>query len=392
MRYIEGEVLKDLQKKMVFIGGPRQCGKTTFVQYLLKEHYNFSVLNTRQKDSDLRNGYFNYDDPDDRSIIKKRLWDPRKKLIIFDELHKAPKWKTWIKGIYDTRSSKQNYLVTGSARLDVYRKGGDSLLGRYHYWRLHPFTLDEIPKSMKMSEALEKLMRVGGFPEPFFDGDEREARRWRRERLERVIKDDIRDLENIKEIRKVELLVNALRERVGSTIVVNHIAQDLEVSPVTVKSWIEALERMYLIFTVKPYTKKLSRSVQKPFKVYFFDNCDVVDEEGARFENLVATTLLKKIQFLEDRDGYTYELNYIRDKEGREVDFVISREGKLQELIEVKYSDTQPSRHMLYYSEKLKPSRATQIVKEIKRSTEKGLLRITSISDYVRNKEGIYKN
>jgi len=268
----------------------------------------------------------------------------------------------YIKGIYDTASRRTSFLVAGSARLDVYRRGGDSLLGRYHYWRLHPFGLDEKPAKMSDEEALSRLLTVGGFPEPFLDGDERQARRWRHERFDRVLKDDIRDLEPIKDIATLSLFVDSLRQRVGGLVVLANIANDLQVAPATLKRWLASLERMYLLFTVLPLTKGVPRAIQKPRKVYFFDNADVVGDQGARFENLVATHLLKYCHFREDRDGYKYELRYVRDKEGREVDFAIVKDGVVTELYECKWSETDFDPALRYYAERLEPQRATQIV------------------------------
>lgn len=364
MRYLHPYVLKDLEKKMVFIGGPRQCGKTTLVQQLLSE---------RKKTL-----YLNWDSEEDRRYILKKQWTDDHQLIAFDELHKYPKWKNWLKGLYDTTKGKKNYLVTGSARLDVYRRGGDSMLGRYHYWRLHPFTLSEIPEGISPKDAFERFMRLGGFPEPFLGNDEREARRWRRERFDRVLKDDVRDLESIKSIQTLSLFVEQLRTRVGSSVVLANLANELQVSPKTLKSWLEVLEKMYLVFAVMPYTRNLPRAIQKPPKIYFFDNADVIGDEGARFENLVATHLLKRIHFLEDRDGHRYELRYIRDKEGREVDFAIMKDGKLEEIIEAKYSDHAVSKSLSYYAEKLKPGKATQIVAYLKRPYAQGRLQVKS--------------
>jgi len=278
-----------------------------------------------------------------------------------------------------------SFLITGSARLDVYRRGGDSLLGRYHYWRLHPFTLDEIPKGISPKDAFKRLMTLGGFPEPFLDGDERIARRWRRERFDRVLREDVRDLEPVRDIQLLSLFLDMLRHRVGGLVVLSNLAGDLEISPKTAKAWLETLERMYLVFSVRPYTKSLPRAVRKPPKVYFFDNGDVLGDEGAHFENLVATSLLKRLHYLEDSQGYKYELRYIRDKEGREVDFAIIKEGELEELIEVKYSDDSIARSLSYYADRLNPKKAVQIVAEIKRPYDKGKIRVTDPISYFSN-------
>lgn len=376
MRYITPYILNDLQKKMVFVGGPRQVGKTTLAQAILSNGFPSGR-------------YLNWDFDEDRQDILQKKWSRENNLLVFDELHKFPRWKTWIKGIYDVFHQLHAVIITGSARLDVYRRGGDSLMGRYHYWRLHPFTLDEIPKGITSKEAFKRLMTVGGFPEPFLDGDHRSARRWRRERFDRVLREDIRDLESVRNIQLLGLFLDLLRHRVGGLVTLSNLANDLEISPKTAKAWLEVLERMYLVFCVRPYTKSIPRAVLKPPKVYFFDNADVLGQEGARFENLVATSLLKRIHFLEDRDGYRYELRYIRDKEGREVNFAIVKEGHLEELIEAKYSDENVTKSILYYAQRLNPKKATQIVANLKRPYDKAGVRITDPITYFRS--DIYK-
>ena len=369
MRYIAPYILQDLTKKMVFVGGPRQVGKTTLAQAILSSNYPSGR-------------YLNWDYDEDRQDILRKQWSADQKLLVFDELHKFPRWKNWIKGIYDVSHESHSFLITGSARLDVYRRGGDSLMGRYHYWRLHPFTLDEVPQGISQKEAYQRLMTVGGFPEPFLDGDERAARRWRRERFDRVLREDIRDLEPVRNIQLLGMFLDILRNRVGGLITLSNLAGDIQISPKTAKSWLEVLEKMYLVFSVRPYTKSLPRAVLKPPKVYFFDNGDVIGDEGARFENLIATSLLKRLHYLEDRDGYRYELRYIRDKEGREVDFVIVKDGKIEELIEAKYSDETISRSLVYYAERLKPPKATQIVANLRRPFDKGKVKITDPISY----------
>ena len=376
MRYITPYILDDLRKKMVFVGGPRQVGKTTLAKSLLSTHFP-------------EGRYLNWDYDEDRQDILQKKWSRDDSLLVLDELHKFPKWKNWIKGIYDVSHEIHSFLITGSARLDIYRQGGDSLMGRYHYWRLHPFTLGEIPKGISAREAFHRLMTIGGFPEPFLDGDERSARRWRQQRFDRILREDTRDLESIRNIQVLGLFLDLLRHRVGGLITLSNLAGDIEISPKTAKSWLQVLERMYLVFAVRPYTRSLPRAVLKPPKVYFFDNGDVIGDEGPRFENLVATSLLKRLHFLEDRDGYRYELRYIRDKEGREVDFAVVKEGELEELIEVKYSDETISRSLLYYAERLNPPRATQIVANIRRPYDKGRIKVTDPISYFQS--NIYK-
>lgn len=367
MRQITPFVLKDLQKKMVFIGGPRQCGKTTLAKSLLKDNKGL---------------YFNWDRVSDRRKILAGDWTDEDHLLVFDEIHKYQKWKTLVKGFYDTEKENHKFLVTGSARLDLYQRGGDSLLGRYHYWRLHPFTLYDLPSGVSSTQALRRLMTVGGFPEVFLDDDEREARRWREERSRRILQEDVRDLEQLQHIDLLELMLDHLRDRVGSTLAVSNIAQEIGISPVTAAKWLKVLEKMYLIFIVKGYDKKITRAVHKPLKIYFYDNAEVRGDESIRFENLVATHLLQKIHFLEDYEGFKMGLYYVKDKNQREVDFLITQEGQPAELIEVKWSEETPSKNLISFGELLKVPRAIQIVMQAKKSWSKGRLHLQSPLDY----------
>ncbi len=342
---------------MVLIGGPRQCGKTTLARQVL-ERFTYSAGSCGK--------YLLWDDDDDRKYILKRAWPTNVQLLALDELHKFKRWRNWLKGTYDKQRDERSFLVTGSARLDLYRRGGDSLLGRYHYWRLHPFTLSEIPLGISKEDAMSRLLRLGGFPEPFLANDENEARRWRRERFDRVLREDIRELEAIQDLSSLRLLIDALRERVGSGVVMANIAGDLQVAPQTVKRWIGILAAMYLCFPVYPLSRNMPRAIQRPPKVFFYDNGDVRGDSGAIFENFVATHLLKKLHYLEDSTGVRYELLYIRDKEKREVDFAILKDGRVDELIEAKVGDDAPSTALKYYAKLLKPRRAVQIVRDLR--------------------------
>ncbi len=371
-RYNYPFILEDLHKKMVFIGGPRQVGKTTLSKTLCEGDFSQGI-------------YLNWDASEDRNIILKKQWRNDEPLIILDELHKYPNWKQWIKGVYDTKTEGQHYLVTGSARLDTYRRGGDSLMGRYHYWRLHPLTLDELPSNISADEGLERLLTLGGFPEPFLGADERLARRWRRERFDRILQEDIRDLEPIRHIQLLGLFIELLQERAGGLITLSNLATDLQVSPQTAKEWLALIERMYIAFPIYPLTKNIPRSILKPPKVYFYDNGDVTASGGARLENLVATHLLKRLHFIEDYHGYRCSLHYIRDKDGREVDFVTVIDGKVMDLIEVKQSDSALSSSLLYYSKLLKPKNTVQLVANLKNSFHKDNVLVTNLLEYFKN-------
>ncbi len=371
-RYCESFIYQDLIKKMVFLGGPRQVGKTTLSQRLCHDHFASGT-------------YLNYDNDADRRAILNAQWRNDSTLIIFDELHKYPHWKRWIKGIYDKKLASQQYLVAGSARLDVYKRGGDSLLGRYHYWRLHPLTIDELPTEMSTHEGYQRLLSLGGFPEPFLLADEREAKRWRRERFDRILREDIRDIEMVRQVQLLSLFVDALRERVGGMVTLSNLANDLSIAPATAKNWLALIEKMYIGFAVYPLVKNIPRAIQKPPKVYFYDNGDVLESGGARLENLVATTLLKRLHFIEDYYGERCSLHYIRDKEGREIDFATVINNKVIDLIEVKSTDTRVSSSLQYYTERLKPQNAVQLVGNLPRSFHQGNILLTSPIEFFKN-------
>ena len=369
-RYIQTEALYDLQRKMVFIGGPRQVGKTYLATQIMGLYPGAM--------------YLNYDNHKHRKLMREEKWSSADKLLVFDELHKMPKWKSWIKGIYDVQKTLHNILVTGSARLDVYRKGGDSLLGRYHYWRLHPFSIDEYPTHISFDEALERLLTIGGFPEPFLSMNDRNAERWRRDRFERVLTEDLRSIDLIRDIGSLQVLVDMLRERVSSTLAASNIARDLEVSPKTVSRWIETLEKLYVVFAIYPYAAKgLNRSLTKPPKVYFYDNGDVSGSRGAVFENLVATTLLKRLHWLEDYRGKRCSLHYLRDKDGRECDFVTLINKKPDLCIEAKETDDGISDSLRYYAARVKPRRAIQLVLNLDRPYSSKGIDVMNLKNFI---------
>lgn len=368
MRYLTPYIRADLKKKMVFIGGPRQCGKTTLSLSFLKEEYSGT--------------YLNWDRVSDRKKILNASWTDQEELLVFDEIHKYKKWRNLIKGYYDTEKTVHKFLVTGSARLDHYRRGGDSLLGRYHYWRLHPFSLFEKNLGIPKLEVYKRLLSVGGFPEPFLDNSEREARRWRESRITRIIREDLRDLELIQEIQLMELFYQNIREKVGSTLAVSNLAQEVQISPVTAKKWLKIFEQMYLIFIVKGYDKKLTRAVHKPIKIYFYDTGEVLGDESQKLENLVATHLQKKLNFIEDFEGFKTRLHYVKDKNQKEVDFLVMVDGKIKELIEVKLTDESISPNLVHFANILQPEKAVQIVRAASKSWSKNKLILTDPVNY----------
>ena len=336
-RYLAKPIEDDLARKMVFVGGPRQVGKTTLATTLLGGGRRHP-------------GYLNWDDARVRPSLLRGELPPGQKLFVLDEIHKFPRWRNLVKGFHDTEGDRTSFLVTGSARLDHYRKGGDSLRGRYHYYRLHPVTLSELSADAT-ADDLERLMRFGGFPEPLFAGNERTWRRWQRERVSRVVYEDLRDLENVREVALVELLVEALPERVGSPLSVQSLREDLQVAHETVERWLGILERLYVCFRIPPFGAPRIRAVKKEKKLYLWD-WSRVPGTGARFENMVASHLLKLCHHVEDTQGHHMELRFIRDTDRREVDFVVIRDNRPLFAVECKSGEKAPSSAIRYFRQR----------------------------------------
>jgi predicted AAA+ superfamily ATPase len=333
-RYLEAHIRKDLENKMVFIGGPRQVGKTT----LAKEFINKP------------NQYLNWDSLEDRGIIKGHQIDPNLRTVVLDEIHKYTRWRMLVKGLFDKYSDKLSIIVTGSARLDHFRKGGDSLVGRYHYYRLHPFTLPEVDPKFS-PKTIEELLKFGGFPESFREKSEDLTRRWQRERISRVIYQDLRDLESIKDLSKLELLVDSLPERIGSPLSINNLKEYLEVSPNTVEKWIQILETIYYCYRILPFGSPKIKAVKKSQKLYLWDWAEL-KSAGARFENMVASHLLKYCHFIEDTKGHKMELRFLRDVHLHEVDFVVLKDKKPVFAVECKTGESSISKNIRYFKER----------------------------------------
>jgi predicted AAA+ superfamily ATPase len=343
--------------KMAFVSGPRQSGKTTLARQELGKRAS--------------GRYGNWDDIDFR-----RMWTRSPKallpsppeggagdvpLAVFDEIHKAKGWKRTLKGVYDTLERPCDILVTGSARLDVYRRGGESLLGRYLRFRLHPLSLGELEATTTPAPAfsaenlftahapgpavrgtLEQLLEYGGFPEPFLRQSQRFARLWRRGRAEKIVREDLRDLSRIPELSQVEMLMALLPERAASPLSRQSLREDLEVAHDTVTRWLGYLEELYYLFELKPFARSVPRSLRKEGKLYLWDWSEVT-APGPRFESLVASHLLKAVDFWTDTGEGTFGLHYLRSKEKAEIDFLLTRDGKPWLAVECKLSDETPS-------------------------------------------------
>ena len=365
-RTITKQARELLQKKILLISGPRQVGKTFLSRVLAGDDHQ----------------YLSFDDEDDRRIIMDRSWSREVEVVIFDELHKMENWKTWLKAIYDKEGISPKIIVTGSARMDTFKKGGDSLAGRHFHVRLNPLSLKEVNQGASLSVA-ESMMSVGTFPEPFLENNLKMSKLWRKSHLERIIKEDLLDLEKVTQLKKIEILVQLLSERVGSMVSYSSLARDLEVSSHTVKHWLQILEDLYVIFRVTPYSKDISKSITKTPKFYFYDLGRVKSEKGGLLENFVALHFLKRNQYLEDLEGDSLGLYYVRDKLKREVDFLITKDYQVEYLIEVKLKDNKVSKNLRYFHDLLKPANSIQLVYELKQEQQFDEIKVKDLTKFL---------
>ncbi len=348
---------------MVFLSGPRQAGKTTIAREILKSRYDTEECKKR---------YLNWDDRSDRELIFRGASPFAPGWVVFDELHKYARWRQYLKGLFDKRGDELGILVTGSARLDYYRRGGDSLQGRYHHLRLHPLSLKEVYPYA--GNTLNDLLELGGFPEPFLSGSADEARRWSREYRSRVLREDLADLEKVSELSLLEHLAVRLPDLVGSPLSINALREELQVAHQTISRWLGILERLYQIFRIYPFGAPTIRAVKKEAKHYQLD-WTLVDAPGARFENLVACHLLKENHFLEDIKGIDRELRYFRDVEGREVDFVVLEKKRPIRFVECKLSgrDASPSLRYLHHKFPAVPAIQVEAIADCDIMTKDGI-------------------
>jgi len=361
-RRITTYVEKDLQKKMVLLAGPRQCGKTTLANQLIER---------------IGGEYYSWDVDEHRRLIRNSMLSEGAKLWVLDELHKNRHWRNWLKGQFDLHHKEHQILVTGSARLDLYSRGGDSLQGRYFLCRLHPFTfgefsgfatledLDLIPKlpydpPQGARAVLQDMMQLGSFPEPLLSGSQQEADRWRLAYSSRVIQEEVRSLEQIRDLDKMQMLFERLPATVSSVLSLNSLREDLEVAFETVRNWIAVFERMYFCFRIAPFGPPRLKAVKKEQKLYLWDWC-YAQEPSQRFENLIALHLLRLQHWCEDIHGQSTELRYFRTTLGHEVDFVLLRNRKPWIVVEAKLSEQPLDRNLKYFLERVKVPYAFQV-------------------------------
>lgn len=353
---------------MVFLVGPRQAGKTWLAQTIQQQFTHTA--------------YLNYDSVDDRRVIQELGWLLNTELLILDELHKMPGWQNYLKGLYDTKPEHLKIIVTGSARLDVLSQVGDSLAGRYFIHHLLPFSPAELKQIGISNISLDHLLERGGFPEPLLAENNMEAQRWRSQYISVLLRDELFELENIQNLKAIQLIFELLRSRVGSPVSYTSLAEDAAVSPNTVKKYIQILEALYLVFRITPYSKNIARSLLKEPKIYFYDTGLVKNSVGAQLENCAAVCLLKHTLAKQDYEGASCSLNYLRTKDNKEVDFALVNDDQVELLIEVKNKDSSLNKTLLGFHNKYQLP-AVQAVKELRQSKQSKGISILKLEDFL---------
>ena len=370
-RYLDARVRADLQKKMVILTGPRQVGKTTLSRQLLTEYDDAQ--------------YLNYDVPEHRRVLTARTWNKKARLLVFDEIHKMSGWKPWLKGVFDGRAEGQALLVTGSARMDTFRQAGESLAGRYFKLRLHPISVREWCEQTGATadDALAHLLKRGGFPEPCLVTTDEEADRWRSEYFSDLVREDVLEFSRLQEITTMRLFAELLRERVGSPLSLASMGRDLAISPNTLRKYLEILEALFIVFIVRPWHRNIARATLQAPKVYFYDTGLVKGDAGVRFENFIACSLLKHVEWQKDALGKEMGLHYIRTKDGAEVDFAVSEGDQLIDLVECKLGDHKPHRALMRFAGEWPDARATQVLRDLDTPMDVGPIQIRAAAGWL---------
>ena len=357
-----------LYRQMVFLSGPRQVGKTTLGKCFATDYLNWETKDVRRL---ILKGARAVGD----SLGLVRDGD-KKRILVFDEIHRYSKWKGFLKGFFDQYEDQARIFATGSARLDVYKRGGDSMMGRYFPYRIHPLSVAELlapsipdekdvirmPRSIS-DDQWEALNVFGGFPEPLTNGSMRFLRKWRSLRLEQLVREDIRDVTRSVELDQIEALAMILANRSGDQLVMASLACDVMTSEPTVKKWIALLKALYYGFTVKPYYKNVENSIRKTPKWYLRD-WSGIEDAGKRTETFVACHLLKAVEGWSDLGFGEFDLFYLRDKKKREVDFLVTRDKKPWFVAEVKAADEKLSPALALFQRQTGAEHAFKIVAE----------------------------
>jgi predicted AAA+ superfamily ATPase len=349
-RYVDQQVRDDLQKKLVILTGPRQVGKTTLSRQLIEDSAGGQ--------------YLNFDVAAHRAVIQAQ---------------------SWLKGVHDGRSPGQAVLVTGSARMDTFRQTGESLAGRYCRLRMHPLSVREWCDAMQVppQNALAHLLARGGFPETALAANDLDAQRWRADYFAGLVREDVLEFSRLQEVNAMRLLAEMLRYRVGSPLSLASMARDLHLSPVTLGKCLDILEALFIVFVVRPWHRNIARATLQAPKVYFYDAGLVLGDDGLRLENLVASHLLKNVQWQQDTRGAAVDLHYIRTKDEAEVDFCLSEGDTLTHLVECKLSDPKPHRALTRFAEQWPEAQASQLLRECKAEAGIGRLYLRAAAPWL---------
>ncbi|MDI9348081.1 MAG: ATP-binding protein [Methylacidiphilales bacterium] len=372
-RDLDSVISNSINAKPVILVGARQAGKTTLAKMIASQANGYQ--------------YFNYDVAEDRKIILKQAWDSYSSVLILDEIQKMKQWKTWLKGVIDSKKPKMKLLVTGSMKLNLLRRSGDSLAGRYLQHHLYPVTIAELQQeySWDAQQSLEHLLRRGGFPEPCLATNDATAQQWHNQYARDIIRNDLLELDSIRSISSIDVLYEELRSKVGSPLSITALARDIGLSHHLVQKYLTLFEAVFLLFKITPWHKNIAHANKLQPKYYFYDVSQVKRSRGVTLENIVAIELHQWVQLQNDLGKGSYALHYIRTKDDAEVDFVISNHNTPTLLIECKQSDGKPSKSLINIAKRCGNAETIQLVEQINHPYKVGSVAIQPMAQWLVN-------
>ncbi len=363
-RHIWRELTKE--KRIVLMAGARRVGKTTLAEMIAEGYAN--------------QAYLNWEIPEDRARLirnpgffeEAERTDESAPLVVFDEINRHRGWRRYLKGAYDRIAGDYQFLVVGSSRMDQPQRRGDSLAGRYYLLHLWPFTQAELggmsrraeeflgnplqvsmERHAELAELWRTLSEQSGFPEPFLSGRKTSYRRWSSAYTGQLIREDIRDMTGIKAVAELETLYQLLPAQVGQLLAVPALAQGLQVAYNTIRSWLLALQRFFMVVSLAPWSRGIPRAIREGQKIYLWD-APRVTEPAARFENRVALELSRAVAGWNELGYGRFSLNFVRTKDQQEVDFIITDDGKPVLLVDARAQDPQPSAALIKFQNALR--------------------------------------
>ncbi len=319
------------QGKIIILYGPRQVGKTTMVKQLLEEHkeqslyLNCEILSVNQALSE----------PEPKKL-KSYFGD--NKIVVLDEAQKITNIGTVLKVFVDTYPEVQ-IIATGSSSFDLANVTSEPLTGRTNQFILYPLSFAEIMESSDRLSAeakLENLLRYGAYPEVFLLAEEAAGARLN-EISSNYLYKDVLNFDRIKKSNVIVNLLQLLALQLGNEVSYQEIAKALGISRLTVQKYIDILEKAFVLFSLRAFSRNLRKEISKSIKVYFYDlgirnsliqnynQLSIRNDLGALWENFLLIERLKKWSY----NNIFANRFFWRTYDQKEIDYIEEREGKL---------------------------------------------------------------